>query len=233
MVYSYDTILCRYSKIIACSLFYFLMTTAAKGQSISRFIPVNPDKSARYLFYLHGGIVQDEGIHAVSPDWGKYEYEAILDTLRNYGFNVLSEPRAKGTDDEEYGIFIYRQVDTLLKLGISPEHITVVGASQGASMTIVAAYKLRNSKIKYAVLGLCEPFMIDYYAKYKDSLCGNFLSIYERSDPHGSCDKLFMEQYCKTGYKEIELNMGISHGFIFRPYPEWVHPLIKWIKEKN
>jgi hypothetical protein len=31
----------------------------------------------------------------------------------------------------------------------------------------------------------------------------------------------------------FELDMGISHGFIFRPYPEWVHPLIKWIREKN
>ena len=120
-----------------------------------------------------------------------------------------------------------------MSLGVPPKHIIVVGASQGAAMTIEAAYKLKNSNINYAILGLCDEYEIGYYSKYKNKLCGNFLSIYESSDPHNSCDRLLMEQYCKTGYKQIKLNMGISHGFIFRPYKEWVHPLVSWINENN
>ena len=202
------------------------------GQTITTSIPNKVNTTKKYLFYLHGGIVQEKGINAVSPDFGAYEYLEILDTLKSYGYNIISEVRPKGTDDEKYGDMVSRQIDTLLKIGVAPEHIIVVGASQGAAMTIEAAYKLKNRKLNYALLGLCSEYMISYYSKYKKELCGNFLSIYESSDPHGSCDRLLMEQYCKSGFKEIKLNMGNSHGFIFKPYKEWVHPLVKWINEK-
>jgi hypothetical protein len=231
--YFYSANLIGMPKKLHLVLFCLILVYSLNGQTISKYIPKYIDKSKKYLFYLHGGIVQDEGINAVSPDWGKYEYAAILDTLRSYGYNILSEVRPKSTDDEKYGEFIARQVDTLLRSGVPPQHIIIVGASQGASMTIVAAYNLKNSRINYAILGLCDEYEIGYYSKYKNKLCGNFLSIYESSDPHSSCDRLLMEPYCKTGYKQIKLNMGISHGFIFRPYKEWVQPLISWIKEHS
>jgi hypothetical protein len=220
-------------KKLLLFLVCIIFTYSLRAQTISSYIPIKIDKSKKYLFYLHGGIVQEEGINSVSSDWGKYEYAAILDTLKSYGFNILSEARVKGTDEEKYGEFIAKQVDTLLNAGVPPQHIIVVGASQGAAMTIEAAYKLQNSKINYAVLGLCSEYMLQYYAKYEDKLPGNFLSIYESSDPHCPCDRLLMNQYCRPGYKQIKLNMGISQGFIFKPYKEWVYPLISWIKENS
>ena len=41
--------------------------------------PANISPNKRYLFYLHGKIIEDQGIPAISPDYGEYEYEAILD----------------------------------------------------------------------------------------------------------------------------------------------------------
>jgi hypothetical protein len=32
-----------------------------------------------------------------------------------------------------------------------------------------------------------------------------------------------------SGYKEIKLSMNNGHGFLYKPYREWVHPLVKWI----
>src|SRR4030067_991612 len=39
------------------------------------------DPTKRYMFYLHGKVIEDQGIPAVSPEYGKYEYEAILEKL--------------------------------------------------------------------------------------------------------------------------------------------------------
>ncbi|MGH7452622.1 MAG: DUF1566 domain-containing protein, partial [bacterium] len=36
-------------------------------------------------------------------------------------------------------------------------------------------------------------------------------------------------QDCISDYKEIKLNMNNGHGFLYKPYREWVHPLVKWI----
>jgi hypothetical protein len=45
----------------------------------------------RDLFYLHGNIIEDQGIPAISPEYGEYQYQAILDQLSGYGFEIISE----------------------------------------------------------------------------------------------------------------------------------------------
>ena len=199
------------------------------GQTISSSIPKKVEPSKKYLFYLHGGIVQEYGINAVSKYFGPYKYLDILDTLSSCGYHVISEARPKGTDEVEYAGRVSTQIDTLLNAGVLPENIIVVGASLGAYITIETANILKNRKINYAILGLCNEYNLNYYSKYRKELCGNFLSIYESSDQKGSCDRLLTEPHCKSGSKEVRLNMGNGHGFLYKPYKEWVQPLVKWI----
>ncbi|MCH8957130.1 alpha/beta hydrolase [candidate division KSB1 bacterium] len=216
-------------KSLIVFIFFFLMGISNTiGQTISTSIPKKVKKSEKYLFYLHGGIIQAQGIDAISPYWGRYEYTSILDTLSSYGFNVISEARPKDTDESEYADKIAKEIDTLLNSGVAPEDIIVVGASAGGSITIDISIRVKNGKIKYAVLGVCRWASWKAYLN-ENELCGNFLSIYESSDTYGSCESYFKDQPCKSDYKEIKLNMGNGHGFIFRPYQEWVHPLVKWI----
>lgn len=200
-------------------------------QSITTSVPKNINPSEKYLFYLHGAIVQQQGPNAVSEEYGNYEYQKILDTLASYGFHVISEVRPKNTRVEEYARKVSTQMDTLLGAGLKPENIIMVGASMGAYITIETAHLKHNEKINYAVLGLCAPSALDYYQKYSDELCGNFLSIFEESDSRHSCSDILSNQNCKAGFKEIELHMGNGHGFLFKPYAEWVHPLIEWIND--
>lgn len=185
--------------------------------------------SSRYLFYIPGGIVLEQGPNSVSPHFGEYLYREILDTLRQHGFVVISEIRP-GTPDSVYTQCVSNQIDSLLLAGIPPENITVLGASAGAYITLDVALKLRNQKINYVILGMCwENTYKSYVGK---ELCGDFLSIYEASDPHGSCARIFEDKNCKTGFKEIKLNMNNSHAFLYKPHPEWVLPLVKWATKK-
>ncbi|MDN5201976.1 hypothetical protein QQ008_11395 [Fulvivirgaceae bacterium BMA10] len=203
----------------------------SKAQTISASIPEKVDKNEKYIFYLHGGIVQDQGANAVSPYYGAYEYYHILDTLSNHGFNIISEVRPKDTKEEQYARKVSEQIDTLLNYEVPSDNITVVGASLGAYITIEIAAIRKSDKLRYAILGLCSEYALDYFSKYKNHLCGDFLSIYEKTDQKGSCMDILIQHPCKSGIKEIRLNMGTGHGFLYKPYPEWVHPLIDWINE--
>jgi hypothetical protein len=182
----------------------------------------------KYVFYLHGAIVQSQGIEAFSPYWGRYEYVAILDTLRSYGYKIISEARPQNTDELEYAGKVAKEISALLETGISPEDLVVVGASAGGSIAIDISIRVKNSKIKYAVLGVCRWASWKAYL-HENELCGNFLTIYESSDSYGSCEGYFKDQDCISGYREIKLNMKNGHGFLYKPYREWVHPLVKWI----
>ena len=108
----------------------FLTIGCTQNKIVNTF--AKPDSNQVYLFYLHGGIVQQYGINAVSPHFGKYEYTAIIGTLENHGFNVLSEVRPKETIEKEYAVKVKSQVDSLIELGVAPTNIVIAGASQGA-----------------------------------------------------------------------------------------------------
>ncbi|MCA1558500.1 MAG: hypothetical protein LC731_08175, partial [Acidobacteria bacterium] len=69
---------------------------------ILKDVPVEIDVKGRYVFYLHGLIIENEGIRPTSPRFDVYEYQEILETFKNKGFIVISEPRPKGTDPEQY-----------------------------------------------------------------------------------------------------------------------------------
>lgn len=194
-------------------------------------VPAFVDPNTVYLFYLHGGVVQDQGADAVSQYYGAYKYHDILDTLSGRGMHVISEVRPKDTDERIYAAKIARQVDTLLNLGVTPENIVIAGASLGAYIAVEAAYRLQNPNINVALLGLCTDYSLDYFQSYRDKLCGRWLSISEQSDPKGPCTRLLDNPDCKSGYRELELETGYDHGFLFRPYRAWVDPLVQWINE--
>ena len=79
------------------------------------------------MFYLHGKILEDQGIPAVSPEFGEYPYEDILKTLQSYGFQVISEQNPKNADGgRKYAQRTASQVTELLTAGVPPSSITVV-----------------------------------------------------------------------------------------------------------
>ncbi len=193
--------------------------------------PALIDPTKRYLFYLHGKIIEDQGIPAVSPDYGEYEYGAILEKLREYGFVVISEQRAKDTDSDKYAERVKKQVQTLLESGAPPEQITVVGASKGAGIAILVSHLLQNEKMNFVIMAICDPVTVEDLQKNGISLYGNVLSIFDSADHlAGSCQGLFSFSEGKglSKHDEIVLNVGTGHGVLFKPLDEWVIPVVQW-----
>jgi hypothetical protein len=194
---------------------------------ILKDIPRNIDVKGRYLFYLHGLIVENEGVRPTSPKFGVYEYEEILDTFRNKGFIVISEPRPKGTDPEQYAAKVIEQIKSLLKAGVAPQHIIVVGASRGGGIAMITSMRLKNRQVKFAILAACGDWEI--YKKVGIDLWGAILSVYDvKDDSAGTCSDFFKKSTGISNQKEVVLKLGLGHGILYRPLKEWVDLVTEW-----
>ena len=210
-------------------------TSQSSTFDLSKYaFPESIDPAKHYLFYLHGRIIEDQGIPAVSPDYGEYEYQAILERLNAEGFVVISEQRAKDTDSLQYAERVTEQIKTLLQAGVPGKNVSVVGASKGGGIAIFVSHLLENKEVNFVILAICAPATVTYLEQKDISLYGNVLSIYDAADTEaGSCADLFSFSEGKglAKHAEIVLHVGTGHGILFHPLDEWMSPTIQWAEK--
>ncbi len=198
--------------------------------------PASIDPSKPYLFYLHGKIVEDQGLHAVSPEYGAYEYEAILKKLAGNGFVVISEQREKNADGMKYADRVVQQARKLMEAGVPARNITIVGASKGGAITLAISHLLGKKEVNFVILGNCDSETTENFERYGFSLLGNVLTIRDSIDAYaGSCQRLFDYSEGKglARYDEIVLDMGASHGLVYKPLDEWITPILQFTSASN
>lgn len=224
----------RTLKLILTAWLLLLAAALACGQSAARRpglilkdVPADIDPGGEYLFYLHGLIIENEGVRPTSPRFGVYEYAEILETFRAKGFVVISEPRPKGTDPEQYAAKVVGQVGRLLAAGVPPRNITVVGASRGGGIAIIASTRLRNRRVKFAILAACGDW--DVYRRVGVDLWGAILSVYDvKDDLAGTCSGFFQRSTGISRKREVVTRLGLGHGLLYRPFREWIDPVTEW-----
>jgi acetyl esterase/lipase len=120
------------------------------------------------------------------------------------------------------------QVKKLLASGVSPGNIVIVGASKGGIISAYVSSMLEEKEIHFLFLaGLFEKCLTDKNLK----LHGDILSIHDRSDKLSITPALYFERSKGLGqFKDIVLALDIGHGVIYRPYREWIDPLLAWLK---
>jgi hypothetical protein len=193
--------------------------------------PVQGQASPRYVIYVHGRIVEDQGRRPTDPAFGTYEYDAILDSLRRADFVVLSDQRPPRANSDTFAARVAGQVDSLLRLGVSPGAITVVGFSKGGWIAILASARLQNPSISFVFMGACGPWAFERPDLH---VTGRLLSLYETSDSLGvSCAPMFAQSGPGSSTREIALSLGLGHGTFFQPRPEWLVPVVAWARGRD
>ena len=201
--------------------------------AISGCAPALPPKAnaPRYLFYLHGKIIEDLGPTGVSPRFGAYDYPGIIRAFDGAGLTVVSEVRRKDTDPSVYADKIVAQIRNKLATGVPAENITVVGASKGSVIAMLVSTRLRANGVRYVFLASCNDWMERTFAP---RFTGDVLSIYELSDDIGrSCRPIAMRSPALRRFEEIRLDTGLGHGIVYRPLSEWVDPATAWANQRN
>ena len=182
--------------------------------------------AGRYIIYLHARVLEGAVSRPVDPQYGTYEYEAILDSLRRPGYRVLSDQRPPGLAIDTFVTALTRQVDSLLRTGVSPQAITVVGFSRGAAIAILASSRLHNPAINYVFMAGCGDWAFELPDLH---VTGRVLSMYETSDSLGvSCAPLFARAGPGSVTQEVPLSLGLGHGTFFQPRTAWLAPALAW-----
>jgi hypothetical protein len=198
--------------------------------------PVRIDPDKQYMFYLHGKIIEDQGLPAISPDFGEYGYQAILERLAGNGFVVISEQRTKDTEGVAYARKISSQIKTLIEAGVPARNITVVGASKGGAIAIYISYFLEDDEVNFVLLAICHPDYVSELIQDEIILHGYVLSIFDKTDEFaGSCQKLFSfsERKGLSKSAEVVLDIGLGHGMLYQPLDEWMLPVVQWAKNDS
>ena len=204
---------------------------STKSPAVLNAPPEKPDQNRFYLIYIHGKIAEGSDGNPISSDYGPYEYFNIVNDFAQAGFVTISEIREKNTDIERYSIKMTQWIESLLKAGIPPQHITVVGASKGGMIAAKVADRLKNKEIKYVFLaGLFKEFLDKEHVK----LWGEILSVYDTSDKSQGLPEAYLKSSPKiTKFKILVTETGLSHGLIFKPYPVWMKEIVSWSGIKN
>jgi len=92
---------------------------------------------------------------------------------------------------------------------------------------MLASTYLENRRLNFVLIAACSA---DEGFLKLVNLHGNVLSIYEKTDLAQSCQNYRAGATGINEWKEVEVNTGLKHGFLYRPMKEWVEPTMAWAK---
>jgi hypothetical protein len=206
----------------------FKIQTLVLGIFLYSSVVACQQKEDKYIFFLHNRFLEEHSLQDEHPEYGKTEYLKIINEFKKNGFKVISEQRKGNANVRYYGLSIANQIDSLIKNGVEPRKITVIGTSKGGYIAQYASTFANKPEVNFVFVASFVDNDIQNIPEI--NYCGNILTIYEKSDPAGvSALERKKASTCEIKhFKEIELNTGMGHGFLFRPLKEWIEPTIKW-----
>ncbi|VXB55942.1 MULTISPECIES: alpha/beta hydrolase [Chryseobacterium] len=215
------------SKLYIIQAFLFLV-----------FIRCQPSKKIQhleteknYIFFIHNKFLEENPDETLEKKYNvKAEYNEILKSFNKDGFVVLSEKRKPNTNGIEYAKKIVLQIDSLIQKGIKPNHITVIGTSKGGYIAQFVSTFAKNPNLNFVFIGSYQD--TDIHEIPAINFCGNILTIYEKSDVFGvtAVKRKETSKLKINHFKEIELNTGLKHGFLYIASDEWLKPCKMWAK---
>ena len=213
--------------IFASLLYLLVQATNAYAASIFERLPTEIHVNEKYVFYSHGLIVEGTNPTPINPRWGIYDFPKVKAALASEQYNLVAYHRAKNTKPREFARKLAADVNLLIKHGVKPGDISLVGFSRGGEITILASSYIKSNDINIILLATCNTFMKGH-AEF--IVIGNFHSIYETSDGNGSCQFLMAQSDKVKTMQEIAISTGEEHGAFYRPLAEWVVPVKAWLE---
>lgn len=190
---------------------------------------------AHHLIYLHGRIIEDQGLPAISPRYGEYRFQEIVDTFRNEGFVVHAEIRKAGADPQIAARKTVAQITRLLENGVPIDNITVVGASKGAFIAALTSDLVAENRLRFVLLAGCSDGVVEHLLERDMRLHGRILTIRDALDTSlaGSCEAVVETSPGVELFREIVVETGLEHGLIYGPQEAWVTPVLEFAREER
>lgn len=215
------------TKFLFIPILLSLLITNCQSNKESK----NSDNEDKYIFFLHNKFLENNDSGTFSQDYGvKAEFNEILDSFRKDKFVIISEKRKPKTDAIDYAKRTVQQIDSLIKKGVKPNHITIIGTSKGGYIAQYVSTIAKNQDLNFVIIGSYQDSDIEETPEIE--FCVNILTIYEKSDVFGvsALKRKRLSKLPIPHFKEIELNTGLKHGFLYIASDEWLQPCKMWAK---
>lgn len=214
-------------KVIKVFILLIFPLSVSAGNIYEDF-PKQIDPNAKYIFYSHGYIVEGDEAKPVHARWGVYDFPEIKESLVSEKYHLIAYHRPKDTEPKKFAEKLFNDASLLIDAGVEAKNITFIGFSRGGFISILVSNLLKNDNVNFIILAGCG----DYIIKQSSAqLYGRVLSIHESSDDLvGSCEKLAQKSELIKSFEEISISTGKEHGAFYKPIPEWIQPLKKWIE---
>lgn len=189
----------------------------------------NNTTERKYIFFLHNKFLEENPDGTYESNYGvKAEYSKILESFRKDGFVVISEKRKSKTNWIEYAQKVKIQVDSLILQGVKPNDITIIGTSKGGYIAQYVSTIAKEPSLNFVFIGAYQNSDIEDTPEIE--FCGNILNIYEKSDEYGvsAIRRKELSKLPVPHFREIELNNGLKHGFLYIASDEWIKPCKMW-----
>ncbi len=222
----------RYGDLIrsmVAALLMVLISSAAPAGEVLPTFPKTPDTDQRYIIYVHGRIIETEGVDPVSPRFGLYAYGNIVAALARREAHVIAPLRVGDTDPFHYADFLTQEIIAMISHGVPPQNITLVGFSKGGYITLLTAKRLQNPSLRYVVMAGCTSGVVDGRDRRAEGLQGSILSMVDVADDLGfSCGPLFARNPQLSQADDMTFHAGTAHGFFYRADPAWINEVFSW-----
>ncbi len=202
--------------------------TADPRRTIVADVPAAIDPSARYLFHMHGSIVEDFG-PAARGRYGQYLYYPTVEALADRGFVVISEVRG-ATDPRGYAAKVAGQVARLRAAGVPADRITVTGMSKGGSIAVLASAAIADPDIRFVILAGCVRGggFEGGFAAFGSRPRGRVLSLVDRADDVAASCAAHFTAAPGLRFEETVFDVGSGHALFYRPDRVWVDRVVDW-----
>lgn len=185
-------------------------------------------QAKKHIIFLHNRYLETHTIQDKHPKYGRVELDLVKAKFEKEGFTVIANKRDGTLSIDSITKKIVNQVDSLIEAGTTAQEITIVGTSKGGYIAQFVSSYLKNENLNFVFIGCYQNSDIKDYPNI--NFCGNILTIYEKSDPYGvsAIKKKEVSSLKVPNFKEIELNTGMNHGFLFKAMDEWIIPCTNW-----
>lgn len=139
------------------------------------FFSCTKNKDDRFILFLHNRFLETHELVESHPEYGRTQYKEILAKFKENGFKVLSEKRNGNVNAREYAIEVLTQIDSLIKNGVNPKNITIVGTSKGGYIAQYVSTLANNPQLNFVFIACFRDS--DLTTIPEINFCGNILNI--------------------------------------------------------
>ncbi|OGT60651.1 MAG: hypothetical protein A3E01_00425 [Gammaproteobacteria bacterium RIFCSPHIGHO2_12_FULL_63_22] len=172
-----------------------------------------PDPDAPYILYLHS-------------DASRVDHEAMARLFIDQGHDVTTFWLDRD-DPVASSRAVSRRVKQLIRDGVSPDRINVIGSGPTSTVAALTSGGVANMRVNYVLLGQCDPAIRQ---QFHFTMSGRVIGIYDEADDSSlTCRALWNGSPRVSDRKQLVTSTGLGESLFDRPHEAWTNPVMAWV----